>query len=102
MFPVQCAFGKFLFVDQAVKGRLHMASKRNISLKKPLFGNARSFSMRATRRTFMPNYQNKRLYIPEMDRWVSVKVTVADLKTIDKIGLLAFLKRQNISIEQLL
>lgn len=76
-------------------------SRRNISAKKPMFGNARSFSMRASRRQFKPNMQNKRIYVPESDEFVRVKVSVDELKTIDKIGLMAFLKRRNISIDRL-
>ncbi|MFQ3566849.1 MAG: 50S ribosomal protein L28 [Aggregatilineales bacterium] len=79
-----------------------MASKRNISGKKPMFGNARSFSMRANRRQFKLNMQTKRIYVPELDRKVEVKVTVDELRTIDKIGLMAFLKRRGINVNSLL
>lgn len=79
-----------------------MASKRKISGKKPMFGNARSFSMRANRRQFKLNMQTKRIYVPELDRKVEVKVTVDELRTIDKIGLMAFLKRRGINVNSLL
>lgn len=79
-----------------------MASKRNISGKKPMFGNARSFSMRANRRQFKLNMQTKRIYVPELGRKVEVKVTVDELRTIDKIGLMAFLKRRGINVNSLL
>lgn len=75
--------------------------KLKISSKKPMFGNARSFSMRATRRKFNPNMQNKRIYVPELGRHVRVQVSVEELRTIDKIGLMAFLKRQGISLKHL-
>lgn len=79
-----------------------MASKRNISTKKPMFGNARSFSMRATRRKFNPNYQNKRIFVPELDQFVQVRLTVGELRTVDKIGLLEFLARQQIPLKRFL
>ncbi len=79
-----------------------MASKRKISAKKPMFGNARSHSMRATRRTWQPNMQSKRIYVPEADRFVRVKVSAAELRTIDKIGLAAFLAQQGRSLKELL
>lgn len=76
-------------------------SKLRISSKKPMFGNARSFSMRATRRKFNPNMQNKRIYVPELDKFVRVRVSVDELRTIDKIGLQAFMKRQGLSLKSL-
>lgn len=71
-----------------------MASKRKISTVKPQFGNRRSHSLKATRHQFKPNYQSKRLWVPELEKYVRVKVTAGELRTIDKIGLREFLKRQ--------
>ena len=51
-----------------------MASKRKISTVKPQFGNNRSHSLKATRRQFKPNYQSKRLWVSELDKYVRVKV----------------------------
>ncbi len=79
-----------------------MAGKRKITAVKPQFGNRRSHSMKATRRQFKPNIQNKRIFVPELDRWVRVQVTAKEIKTIDKIGLKEFLKRQGRSINSLL
>lgn len=79
-----------------------MAGKRKISQVKPLSGNSRSFSQRATRRQFKPNFQYKNVYVAELDRFVRVKVTVRELKTIDKIGLSTFLQRQGRSLKELL
>lgn len=79
-----------------------MPGKRKITGKKPLFGNSRSHSMKATRRQWKPNLQSKRIYVPELDRWVRVQVTAQELKTIDKIGFQAFLKRRGVSLKSLL
>lgn len=79
-----------------------MASKRRITQKKPMFGNKRPFSLKATRRKFDLNLQTKRIFVPELQRTVRVQVTVDELRTIDKIGLVAFLKRQGRSIKELL
>ncbi len=78
-----------------------MASKRRITQKKPMFGNNRSFSLRATRRKFGLNLQTKRIFVPELQRFVQVQVTVDELRTIDKIGLPEFLKRQGRNIKEL-
>lgn len=77
-----------------------MASKRKISTVKPQFGNSRSHSLKATRRQFKPNYQSKRLWVPELDKFVRVTVTAGELRTIDKIGLREFLKRQGRSLNE--
>jgi large subunit ribosomal protein L28 len=79
-----------------------MAGKTKITGVKPQFGNARSFSMRATRRKFNPNIQNKRIYVPEINDFVQVRITVSELKTIDKIGLQAFLDRRGVTLKSLI
>jgi large subunit ribosomal protein L28 len=77
-----------------------MASKRKITGTKPLFGQSRSKAFNTTKRQFKPNLQNKRIFVSELDKWVRVKVTAKELKTIDKIGLLEFLKRRDIPLSQ--
>ncbi len=77
-----------------------MASKRNISQRKPQFGQRRSHSMQATKRQFKLNMQWTNVYVPELGRTVRIRVSVGELKTIDKIGLSAFLKRQGLSLNQ--
>jgi len=39
-----------------------------------------------TFRTFKPNLQKKRIYVPELGRRVTVRLTTRALKTIDKNG----------------
>jgi large subunit ribosomal protein L28 len=46
-----------------------------------------------TRRWQKVNVQQRRLWIPELGRYVSLKLTTKDIKTIDKIGLLEFAKK---------
>jgi len=48
------------------------------------------------------NLQNKRIWVPEVERFIRVKISVGDLRTIDKIGLVEFLRRQGRSIQELL
>jgi len=38
------------------------------------------------RRTFKPNLQRKRIWVPELKRWVRVRISTRALKTIDKNG----------------
>ena len=57
-----------------------------------------SHSNRHTLRWQKVNVQRRRLWVPELKRHVSLKLTTSDLKTIDKIGLVAFAKRHGYSI----
>ncbi|MBE0690476.1 MAG: 50S ribosomal protein L28 [Anaerolineae bacterium] len=79
-----------------------MPGRKKITGVKPMFGNQRSFSMRATRRKYHPNLQTKKFYVPELDRRVEVRVTAGEIRTIDKIGFLVFLKRRGVKVERLL
>ena len=44
------------------------------------------------------NVQRRRLWVPELGRHITLKLTTGDLRTIDKIGLLAFAKRHGVKI----
>lgn len=52
----------------------------------PLSGHNVSHAHNRTNRRFMPNLQNKRLWVPELKRYVNVKLTSKALKTITKNG----------------
>ena len=58
-----------------------------------MFGNSVSHSNVKTKRRFYPNLQRKRFYIAEEDRWVTLRVSVAAMRTINKIGVLNAMKR---------
>lgn len=79
-----------------------MASKRNISTRTPQFGQTRSKAFNTTKRTFKLNMQSKRFYVPALEQWVRVTLSTSDLKTVDKIGLEAFLHRQGRTLKSLL
>ena len=57
-----------------------------------MFGNNVSHSKRKTRRTFLPNLQTKKFYIPEEDTWITLKVSTSALRNIDKKGISACIK----------
>jgi len=60
--------------------------------KKAMVGNNVSFSLNRTKRKFNVNLVKKRFYIPEEDKWVTLKVSTSALKTINKIGISAVIK----------
>ncbi len=41
------------------------------------------------------NVQRKRLWVPELNRFIALKLTTRDLRSIDKMGLLEYAKRCN-------
>ena len=63
-----------------------------ISGKKVQFGNNVSKAINKTKRRFNANIISKKFYIPEEDKWISLKVSTSILKTINKKGITAVLK----------
>ena len=60
--------------------------------KKAMVGNNVSHAMNKTKRKFDANLIKKRFYIPEEDKWVTLKVSTSALKTINKVGITAMIK----------
>jgi large subunit ribosomal protein L28 len=69
-----------------------MARVCEITGKKPIKGHKISHSNIKTLRRFLPNLQTKRFYIPEEDKWISLKVSTEAIRTINKNGITACLK----------
>lgn len=69
-----------------------MAHRDDITGKRPLNGYRSSKSNNKTKHRFMLNLQKRRFYIPEEDRWITLKVTAKTLRTINKKGISAVLK----------
>lgn len=59
--------------------------------KKPALGNNVSHANNKTRRRFLPNLHYRRLWVESENRWVSLRVSQAGLRTIDKKGIDAVL-----------
>ena len=64
----------------------------DITGKRVMYGNKVSHAMNKTRRRFDINLIKKRFYIPEEDKWITLKVKASVLKTINKKGISAVLK----------
>ncbi len=59
-----------------------------ITGKKAMRGNYVSHSNIKTKRRFNTNLQMKKFYIPEEDTWITLKVSAAGMRTINKNGIL--------------
>lgn len=51
---------------------------------------------KTVKRTVSPNLQTKRIFVPELDRHIRVKLTAKAIKTINKNGAYATLKKAGI------
>ena len=60
--------------------------------KKAMVGNNVSHSKRRTKRKFYPNLFVKKYYIPEEERWISLKISAEGIRLISKNGLTRVLK----------
>jgi large subunit ribosomal protein L28 len=63
-----------------------MARKCQITGKKPMVGNNVSHAHNRTKRRFLPNLQKKRIWVQELNRFVTLKISVKAIKTIAKNG----------------
>lgn len=69
-----------------------MSRKCQVTGKAVMSGNNVSHAENRTRRRFLPNIQETRLYSESLGRWVAMKVTTNGLRTVEhKGGLDAFL-----------
>lgn len=57
-----------------------------------MVGNNVSHSNRKTKRKFYPNLLTKKFFVPEDDMYVTLKISAAALRTINKKGISACLK----------
>ena len=69
-----------------------MARVCQITGKKRMIGNNVSHSKRRTKREFAPNLRVKKFWCEEENRFITLKVSAAGIRTINKNGLSASLK----------
>jgi large subunit ribosomal protein L28 len=69
-----------------------MARVCQITGKKPMVGHNVSHANNKTKRRFLPNLQRRRFWVEAENRWVSLRLTNAALRTIDKNGIDVVLK----------
>jgi large subunit ribosomal protein L28 len=68
-----------------------MARVCQVTGKRPMTGNNISHANNKTKRRFLPNLQRRRFWVESENRWVSLRLTNAALRTIDKNGIDAVL-----------
>jgi large subunit ribosomal protein L28 len=76
-----------------------MARRCSLTGKGPLVGNRVSHSNRKTKRRQLPNVHKKRIFVPELGRSIRIKASTRALRTIDKKGLMAFLRAEGLRVK---
>ena len=75
-----------------------MARQCSLTKVKGLVGNNVSHSQRKTKRVQQPNLIKKRIFIPEENRIVTLRLTARALRTLNKKGIHQFLKENGIKV----
>ena len=70
-----------------------MSKTCEITGKKVMFGNNVSKSINRTKRRFDVNLIKKKFFIPDENKWITLKVSASALKTINKKGISEVLKQ---------
>ena len=73
-------------------------AKSDITGKRKLSSQNVSHSNIKTKRWQHVNIQTRRIWVPELKRFVKLNLTTRDIRSIDKIGILAYAKRYGVSV----
>jgi large subunit ribosomal protein L28 len=73
-------------------------AKSDITGKRKLKAQNVSHSNIKTKRWQNVNIQTRRVWVPELERYVTLKLTTRDIRTIDKIGVTAYAKRHGVKL----
>ena len=64
-----------------------MARVCQVTGKAPMVGNNVSHANNKTKRRFLPNLQRRKFWLETENRWITLRLTNAALRTIDKNGI---------------
>ncbi len=70
-----------------------MARVCQVSGKRTRVGNNVSHANNKTKRKFKPNLRKKRFFVPSTGEWITLKVATSVIRTINKNGLEATLRK---------
>ncbi|UCH66026.1 MAG: 50S ribosomal protein L28 [Ignavibacterium sp.] len=63
-----------------------MSRKCQVSGVGPITGNSISHAHNKTKRRFLPNIQKKKIWIQELNRFVTLKLSTSEIRNISKNG----------------
>ena len=73
-------------------------AKSDITGKRKMRARNVSHSNIKTKRWQHVNIQARRIWVPELGRFVTLNVSTRDIRTIDKIGVMAYAKRHGVKL----
>ena len=73
--------------------KIVMSKVCQITGKRARVGNNVYKAKNRNKRMFYPNLHLKKFYIPEEDKWIKIKICSSALKSINKFGISAVLKK---------
>lgn len=76
-----------------------MSKKCEATGKGVLVGHRVSHSNIKSKHRFLPNLQKKKFWSEEKKKFFSLKVSVAAMRTIDKVGFDVFVRRQGLKLK---
>lgn len=75
-----------------------MSRKCKLTGKKPMVAMNVSHAHNRNKRRQLPNLQLKRLFVPELNRYIRVRLSTRALRTVSKKGLMPYLREQGLTI----
>lgn len=78
-----------------------MSKRSAITGKGPNYGNNVPFSKKKTRRRWDVNLRDKRVWVPELNRFVKLRLSTRDLRSIDRHGLLPYLRSNGLTLKDI-
>ncbi len=78
-----------------------MARQCAITGKRMNAGNNVSHANNKTKRRQMPNLQWKRVFIPELNRTIRIRISTSALRSINKTGFMTYLKKNGLRLQDL-
>lgn len=76
-------------------------AKSDISGVRRKIANKVSHSNIKTKRWQLPNLQERRLFVPELGRYIRITLSTRELRTVDRIGLTAYAAQHGIDLARL-
>ncbi len=73
-------------------------AKSDITGKRKLKGNNVSHSNVKTKRWQNLNVQTRRVWVPELKRYLTLTLTTRDIRSIDKLGFVAYAKKNGFKV----
>ncbi len=74
-------------------------AKCKLTGKGPMHGNSVPWSKKKTKRQWQVNVQKYTIYVPELGRSVKIKASTSAMKSVNKMGLMAFLRKNDLKLK---